>query len=181
MADHPDDWDDEFNTFYEQQRKKNDSFNYKSCHKACTRIHEILKSLPKSGKISGTLTLEIMNGIREVFSGISEDDALGIVTGLSKRRTELTAALNAIVERGVSIVNGKDAGNNTEEVVKWFRKAAEQGHADALYELGKCYDNGRDVAKDDAEAAEWFHKAAEQGDADAQYNFFNCFSSGVRF
>ncbi len=54
------------------------------------------------------------------------------------------------------------------EAVKWFRKAAQQGLADAQFQLGAMYDKGRGVKQDAAEAVEWFRKAAEQGFADAQ-------------
>ena len=106
VAEHPDDWDDEFNAFYERQQQENDPADYKSCLEACARIREILKSLPESGKIPGTLTLEIMNGIREVFPGISEDNALKIVTGLSKRRTEDSPRAVARVRRAMRCPNG---------------------------------------------------------------------------
>ena len=49
------------------------------------------------------------------------------------------------------------------EAVKWFRKAAEQGHSDAQNSLGYCYYNGEGVEEDKAEAVQWFRKAAEQG------------------
>jgi hypothetical protein len=49
-----------------------------------------------------------------------------------------------------------------------FKKAAEQGDAQAQFNLGVCYANGRGVAKDEKEAAKWFQKAAEQGQTKAQ-------------
>ena len=49
-----------------------------------------------------------------------------------------------------------------------YRKAAEQGYADAQFFLGDMYDNGRGVQKDYAQAVKWYRKAAEQGDAMAQ-------------
>src|SRR5438309_9048594 len=52
--------------------------------------------------------------------------------------------------------------------MKWYRKAAEQGHADAQFALGACYANGRGVGKDEVEAGKWYRKAAEQGHAEAQ-------------
>ena len=52
------------------------------------------------------------------------------------------------------------------EAVKWYRKAAEQGHAAAQNNLGAMYANGQGVARSDAEAVKWFRKAAEQGYAD---------------
>ena len=56
------------------------------------------------------------------------------------------------------------------EAVKWYRKAAEQGHSDAQNNLGACYDEGDGVAVDKAEAVKWYRKAAEQGHSDAQYS-----------
>ena len=52
----------------------------------------------------------------------------------------------------------------------WYRKAAEQGYADAQYNLGILYANGQGVTQDYAEAARWYRKAADQGDAIAQIN-----------
>ena len=54
------------------------------------------------------------------------------------------------------------------EAAEWFRKAAEQGDADAQFSLGAMLVGGRGVEKDEGEAAEWFRKAAEQGHAKAQ-------------
>jgi len=61
------------------------------------------------------------------------------------------------------------------EAVKWFRKAAEQGHAGAQNELGAMYFHGEGVSEDFKESVKWFRKAADQGNAAAQYNL------GVRY
>lgn len=53
--------------------------------------------------------------------------------------------------------------------VEWYRKAAEQGDADAEYAMGLCYEEGTGVEQDFAQAAMWYEKAAQQGHADAQY------------
>ena len=55
------------------------------------------------------------------------------------------------------------------EAVRWYRLAAEQGHATAQTNLGFRYDNGRGVPEDDAEAVRWYRLAAEQGNANAQF------------
>ncbi|MCL2725942.1 MAG: SEL1-like repeat protein [Polyangiaceae bacterium] len=52
--------------------------------------------------------------------------------------------------------------------MKWWRKAAEQGDAEAQAALGFMYSEGRGVAKDEAEAVKWWRKAAEQGYEEAQ-------------
>jgi TPR repeat protein len=49
------------------------------------------------------------------------------------------------------------------EGVRWYRKAAEQGDAEAQYDLGDAYKRGRGVAKDKAEGVEWQKKSAAQG------------------
>ena len=62
-----------------------------------------------------------------------------------------------------------DDGEEYEEAVKWSRKAAEQGYAEAQFFLGRSYALGQGVPQDYAEAARWFRKAAEQGHAEAQF------------
>ena len=54
------------------------------------------------------------------------------------------------------------------EAVKWFRRAANQGHVSAQFNLGVSYADGRGVPQDDAEAVKWFRPAADQGYAAAQ-------------
>jgi S1-C subfamily serine protease len=64
------------------------------------------------------------------------------------------------------------------EAVKWWRKAAEQNHAEAQGVMGVCYDTGRGVAKDEVEAVKWYRKAAEQGDAYGQVDLGDCHATG---
>lgn len=63
-----------------------------------------------------------------------------------------------------------DSQNDHKEAAKWYRLAAEQGHAGAQFMLAGMYDHGRGVPQDHKEAAKWLRLAAEQGDADAQFN-----------
>ena len=55
-----------------------------------------------------------------------------------------------------------------DDLIKWCRKAAELGDADAQYNLGVMYSEGHGVPQSNAEAKVWFEKAAEQGNEDAQ-------------
>ena len=57
---------------------------------------------------------------------------------------------------------------NYPEAMRWWRKAAEQGLAEAQFNLGHRYREGRGVKQDDREAVRWYRKAAEQGYANAQ-------------
>ena len=56
------------------------------------------------------------------------------------------------------------------EAVKWYRKAAEQGYADAQHSLGFLYFNGVGVLKDYVQAHIWWNLAASQGNDQAQKN-----------
>ena len=47
--------------------------------------------------------------------------------------------------------------------MKWYRKAAEQGYADAEWRLGTMYANGESVAEDYLEAEKWLRLAASHG------------------
>jgi len=58
---------------------------------------------------------------------------------------------------------------NYSEALKWFQKAAEQGHAGAQYGLGIMYFGGRGVPKQYAKALKWLQNPAEQGHLTAQY------------
>ena len=58
------------------------------------------------------------------------------------------------------------SGNYT-EAVRYFRLAAEQGHAGAQYNLGVCYTKGYGVTQNYIEAVKYFRLAAEQGHAEA--------------
>ena len=69
--------------------------------------------------------------------------------------------------------------NDFHEAVKWYRKAADQGHVDAQYNLGIYHAIGIGIAKDSAEAAKWFRRAAEQGHVDSQYHLGVFFNEGT--
>jgi molecular chaperone DnaK (HSP70) len=57
---------------------------------------------------------------------------------------------------------------NYPEAVESYRKAAEQGNAEAQYLLGRMYDWGRGVEQDYEQAREWYQKAAEAGEKRAK-------------
>jgi len=55
--------------------------------------------------------------------------------------------------------------------VKWYRKAADQGSAEAQWGLGWMYRNGKGgLEQSDAMAIKWYQKAADQGCSAAQNN-----------
>ena len=64
------------------------------------------------------------------------------------------------------------------EAVQWYRKAAEQGDAEAQDNLAFMYKNGQGVTQDYAQAVKWYRKAAEQGYAGAQINLGVMYDNG---
>tara|TARA_Y100000588_G_C14178902_1_gene892682 strand:+ start:113 stop:343 length:231 start_codon:yes stop_codon:yes gene_type:complete len=55
---------------------------------------------------------------------------------------------------------GQGVPQDHKEAVKWYRKAAEQGDADAHYHLGNPYKIGAGVPEDYIHAYAWFNIAA---------------------
>ena len=62
--------------------------------------------------------------------------------------------------------------------MKWYTKAAEQGHAYAQYHLGIAYNEGKGVPQDYKQAVKWYKKAAEQGQTSAQFNLGAMYANG---
>lgn len=58
---------------------------------------------------------------------------------------------------------------DVELAVKWWRKAAEQGHMIAQRDLAHAYSLGKAVEQNFSEAAFWYRKAAEQGERSSQF------------
>jgi TPR repeat protein len=73
---------------------------------------------------------------------------------------------------------GENGSMNDAEAVKWFRLAAEQGHAGSLHNLGVVYSGRVPALKDKAEAVKWFRKSTEKGSVDAQYELGKMYRDG---
>jgi TPR repeat protein len=75
--------------------------------------------------------------------------------------------------------NGKGVVKSGFEAAHWYRKAADQSHADAQNNLGVMYLKGDRVRKDYAKAVKWLRRAADQGHADAQNNLGVMYAIGI--
>ena len=62
------------------------------------------------------------------------------------------------------------------EAFRWYKLAAEQGHAGAQAELGESYRYGFGVQHNKQEAVRWWTLAAEQGHAGAQAELGNAYA-----
>ena len=59
--------------------------------------------------------------------------------------------------------NGRGGRQDYAEAFRWYRKAAEQGVAEAQYNLGAMYHNGQGVRRNFHLSKEWFGKACDGG------------------
>ena len=57
-------------------------------------------------------------------------------------------------------VNGEGVPQNATEAVQWYRRAAEQGNANAQLNLGSMYEYGTGVERDFIQAQKWYNLAA---------------------
>lgn len=67
-------------------------------------------------------------------------------------------------------VEDRENSKNESESLRWYLKAAENGHMGAQYVIGTYYHRGwRGIRQDDAKAFRWMRKATDQGYVPAQY------------
>ena len=178
------DWDKEFNTFFDGLPGEH---SYEEYHDACSKVSGIFgRNRPDSDKVSGSMTIKVMNELKAVFPDLSDEEARGLAMDLldyriaplpprrspevmkmylnAKRKNDSEAQYNL----GYACEHGKGVEKDKAEAVKWYRKAAEQGHAEAQNNLGRAYEYGKGVNRDIPEAVKWYRKAAEQGNEAAQ-------------
>lgn len=75
---------------------------------------------------------------------------------------------------------GKNLGISKDsfEAARWYRKAAENGHALAMNNLGNAYKSGEGVPKDYQKAIYWYKKAAEKDRSAAMLNLGYVYQAG---
>ena len=74
---------------------------------------------------------------------------------------------------------GDNVVQNDTQAVYWYRKAANQGYANAQNSLGGMYAMGLGVEQDYSQAVYWARKAANQGEASSQYNLGRMYAKGT--
>jgi TPR repeat protein len=81
---------------------------------------------------------------------------------------------------GMCRLAGAEGEPDPDEAAALFRKAADQGLADAQSALGSCYEAGMGVGPPDpVQAASWYRKAADQGNPWAQHHLGICYRNGA--
>ena len=64
---------------------------------------------------------------------------------------------------GCRYYEGDGVERDYAEALRWYRKAAGQGHNSGLCDVGFCYRNGHGVKRDYAKAIPYYQQAADQG------------------
>ena len=108
------------------------------------------------------LTVLVLAVVRTPSDALQETPTLQQITEVHIRADAGDAA--AQVTLGGWYFAGSGMPQDTDEGVRWWRQAAEQGHLPSQTGLGGRYLNGRGVERDEAEAFRWYRMAAEQGD-----------------
>lgn len=93
----------------------------------------------------------------------------------ASKRASRPQTTNDFDAKGLSAVamekRGKEAydAENYDAAMRWFRKAADLGNAEAMMGISWIYGNGRGVPQDDAEALRWRKMSAGHGNAVAMW------------
>ena len=74
----------------------------------------------------------------------------------------------AFLDLGICYHAGLGVATNHVEAVKWYRRSAERGYADAQFCLGVCYHHGIGIGQDVDTALSWYRKAVAGGHKGAQ-------------
>jgi TPR repeat protein len=115
-------------------------------------------------------------------------DAAELARHLSGPPEERAAFVRIAAEGGVAeaqavygqmLLDGIGMPADQREAVRWFDRAARQGHAMAINMMGRCYDLGWGVPVDKVRAAQWFKAAADRGLDWGLYNYATALALGA--
>ena len=80
---------------------------------------------------------------------------------------------------GLMYLNGSGVPKSLPSALKWFKRAADNGYADAQYDLAVMYENGEGIEASCAEAAKWYTRAAQQNHVYAVQNLLGIYERGT--
>jgi TPR repeat protein len=89
------------------------------------------------------------------------------------------ASPNELYNLGLAHEFGPGAPRDLRRAMRFYRKAADLGHADAQLALGYNLEYGIGTRKNLPDAIRWYRAAAKQGDARAHFNLGNTYLDGV--
>lgn len=112
-----------------------------------------------------------------IVSGSAESPAsTGADGGESLREAAVQGDVNAQFSVGQDYLEGNGVeqllpvNERLSKAARWFRRAAENGHAPSSYRLATLYELGQGAPKDVAQSMIWYERAAEKGHVKAMHN-----------
>ena len=157
----------------------------------CKRIADKSSRLAEQRTVESERVSELQGGtIARALSIRNGGEARREITGKVTRGSDGDVdALNAALEKvsdaetqfriGVCYAEGKGLVKDEKEAVRWYRKAADQGHDEARHLLANCYCRGTGVAVDRAEALRLWRIGAAKGYARSIHNVGTCYMDGL--
>lgn len=107
--------------------------------------------------------------------------AVGVIwiasVSVSENIPQVNTVSKPVVVRKPVVRQKVAAAPSATEILAQYRKAADQGNANAQYKLAIMYKEGHGIAKNEAEALAWLRKSA-QGYADAQFSLGRSYETG---
>ena len=139
------------------------------------RVYDLAKELQVDSKtILDTLT-GLGEPVKSASSTVEPAIADRVREALRKSRQDSVSG-NRDAQRALGDKYA-DVGDDV-LAVYWWRKAADQGDADAQNNLGNAYRDGCGVEQDDVQAVYWYRKAADQDNVQAQCALADMYASG---
>jgi TPR repeat protein len=117
---------------------------------------------------------------QKVLAELSEVEISSILSFQLNQSKANQGDANAQFNLALLYFNGRGTPQDTRYAIYWYKKAAVQGHVNALYFLSKLYrtGHGEEVPQDPKKAVYWLTKAAEQGLVNAQYSLGHNYQYG---
>lgn len=114
------------------------------------------------------------------FRLAAQQGNLAAINKLKEIEQELSVKTDTeiLFQIGNKYYSGYEVTRDYSEALKWYRRAAYQGHANAQTNLGNMYSWGCGVTQNHTEAVKWYRLAADQGDSVAQYNLGEMYEDG---
>ena len=115
----------------------------------------------------------------EKYSNIIEEISIPQNTSNFTSPNNTTSSSTSTSNNTSSNVTSNNNSQNASLLYQRYRKAAEQGNAEAQYRLGECYEYGYGVSIDYNKALIWYNKAIKLGNKNAENAYENCFIKGA--
>jgi len=110
-----------------------------------------------------------------IFFMLANTSAYAITSAASTNLSSNHNSGNVEYKKAYRYDTGNKQKRNLNKAIKWYRSAANKGHAKAQYRLGILYYKQKNYKK----AKYWLRKRAKADEADAQYHYANILRFGL--